>query len=42
MDFAKDCGYIDTLTIDRLQKTNQQIGRMLGKMITNPQPWILA
>jgi four helix bundle protein len=42
MDFAKDCGYIDSLTIDRLQKTNQQIGRMLGKMITNPQPWILA
>lgn len=42
MDFAKDCGYIDPLTIDRLQETNQQIGRMLGKMITNPQPWILA
>jgi len=42
MDFARDCVYIDALTIDKLQQTNQQIGRMLGKMITHPQPWILA
>ncbi|MCP5535668.1 MAG: four helix bundle protein [Akkermansiaceae bacterium] len=42
MDFARDCGYIDPATIVRLQETNQQIGRMLGKMITNPQPWIIA
>ena len=42
MDFARDCGYIDAHTIQRLQDTNQQIGRMLGKMITHPQPWILA
>ncbi|BDS09008.1 four helix bundle protein [Oceaniferula spumae] len=42
MDFARDCQYIDPSTIQRLQDINQQIGRMLGKMITNPKPWITA
>jgi len=42
MDFARDCGFIDTDTVKRLQQNNQQIGRMLGKMITNPTPWIIA
>lgn len=42
IDFARDCCYIDAHTTQRLQDTNQQIGRMLGKMITHPQAWILA
>lgn len=42
MDFARDCGFIDSATISRLQDTNQQIGRMIGKMITQPTPWIIA
>jgi len=42
MDFARDCGFIDAATIARIQDTNQQIGRMIGKMITHPKPWITA
>ena len=42
LDFARDCGYIDSATVTRLQQTNHQIGRMLGKMIHNPKSWIIA
>jgi len=36
LDFAKDCGYIDSVTHARLLSLNREVGRMLGEMIERP------
>jgi four helix bundle protein len=41
LDFAFNCGYITQAQHANLVETNHQIGRMLGKMIQNPTPFLL-
>ena len=38
--FAKDCGYLDTVRQNSSFKKYQEIGRMLGSMIRNPEKFI--
>jgi four helix bundle protein len=42
LDFARDCGSITTAPHDQLVALNRQIGRMLGSMLTNPSPFLIA
>src|SRR5690349_4877167 len=42
LDFARDCGYITTVEHQQLTSWNRQIGGMLGSMILNPTPFLLA
>ena len=42
LDFARDCGYITQEHHAHLTSLNREIGRMLGAMILNPIPFILA
>ena len=37
LDFAKDCGYISGENYDGLIKAYEEIGKMLGSMITSPE-----
>lgn len=41
LDFAKDCRYIDEKLHKGLTKKTEEIGRMLGAMLKNPQPFLL-
>jgi hypothetical protein len=41
LDFAFDCGYITEEQHHDLVETNNQIGRLLGSMLCNPEQWIL-
>lgn len=41
LDFAKDCGYIDSASHQQLTDANREIGRMLGTMINNPKPFLI-
>jgi four helix bundle protein len=41
LDFAKDCGYITAEQYEFLTNTNREIGRMLGSMISNPEPFLI-
>jgi four helix bundle protein len=42
IDFAHDCGYIDSKQHKELSGLNVEIGRMLGKMIHNPQSFLIS
>lgn len=42
LDFAKDCGYIDVQQHRRLTHRNQEVGRILGSMIKNPEKFTIA
>ena len=42
LDFAKDCGYITTLENKELTGFCQEVGRMLGSMINNPDSFLIA
>jgi four helix bundle protein len=35
--FSKDCGYITTNDFERLNEGYKEVGRMLGKMMQNPE-----
>ena len=37
IDFARDCQYIETEMSDSLQKGYNEIGKMLGGMVNNPE-----
>jgi four helix bundle protein len=37
LDFSKDCGYISTETCQRLNNEYEEVGRMLGGMMSNPE-----
>lgn len=37
LDFARDCGYISAEICDRLNKDYEEVGRMIGGMISNPE-----
>ncbi len=41
LDFAKDCGYITDEQHGLMTNTNREIGRMLGSMISNPEPFLI-
>ena len=41
LDFAKDCGYIMTEQHEILTEINREVGRMLGAMISHPEPFLL-
>jgi len=41
VDFAMDCGYITADEYAQLRATCAEIGRLLGSMIKNPQPWLI-
>lgn len=40
IDFARDCGYISQTQHNELSQLNAEIGRMLGKMIQSPAPFL--
>ena len=37
LDFARDCGYLSTQCQAKLTKGYEEVGRMLGNMILNPE-----
>ena len=41
LDFAKDCDYLKENDYIRLKEMCSEIGKMLGSMLKNPQPFIL-
>lgn len=41
LDFAKDCCYISELQHRDLTDLNREVGRMLGGMINNPEPFLI-
>ena len=41
LDFARDCGYLSTENHKRLTNTCQQVGKMLGAMIQEPDGFLL-
>lgn len=41
LDFAKDCNYISKEIHKTLIDQNIEIGKMLGSMIKNPEPFII-
>src|SRR5205807_6182175 len=42
IDFAKDCGYITIKQHKDLSTSCQQVGKMLGRMISNPTPFLIS
>ncbi len=42
LDFARDCGYISPEQHATLTNLCREVGRMLGTMIRNPTPFLLA
>ncbi len=41
LDFAKDCGFITADEHRILSELTLEIGRMLGAMLRDPDPWLL-
>jgi four helix bundle protein len=41
LDFSKDCGYITDAQHKTLIDLNREVGRMLGAMINNPEPFLI-
>lgn len=37
LDYSRDCGYISKETCERLNLEYEQVGRMIGGMIANPE-----
>jgi four helix bundle protein len=42
LDFAKDCGYISDQEHRELVGISAEVGKMLGSMIRNPDPFLLT
>ena len=42
LDFARDCGYITVENHRLLTEICSEVGRMLGAMIRNPDPFLLT
>lgn len=42
LDFARDCGYITTQEHGELAAECCEVGKMLGAMILNPDPFLLT
>jgi len=41
LDFARDCGYLTDLQHQHLTDLVAEIGRMLGSMLRNPEPFLI-
>jgi len=41
LDFARDCGFINSVQHTELTDLNREIGRMLGSMINNPSSFLI-
>ena len=41
LDFAKDCGYLGVADFERLSEKCNSVGKMLGSMLRNPEPFLL-
>jgi four helix bundle protein len=41
LDFAKDCGYLTELQHENLTSLCAEIGKMLGSMLRNPEPFLI-
>lgn len=41
LDFALDCGYMSIEQHQRLTELCSEIGRMLGSMLRNPEPFLI-
>ena len=41
LDYAKDCEYISVAQHKHLRDESEAVGRMLGKMLNNPTPFLL-
>ncbi|HEY1375936.1 MAG TPA: four helix bundle protein [Gemmataceae bacterium] len=42
LDFARDCGYVSAEAHAELVQLCDEVGRMLGAMIQNPDPFLIA
>jgi four helix bundle protein len=42
LDFAKDCGYLSPQEHAELTGACTEVGKMLGSMIHNPDPFLLS
>jgi four helix bundle protein len=42
LDFARDCGYITVAQHANLAALCEEIGRMLGSMLKNPEPFLIS
>ena len=40
LDLAKDCGYLSAEKHLKLRKKYEEVGKMLGSMISNPEKFI--
>ncbi|MBU2609476.1 MAG: four helix bundle protein [Chloroflexi bacterium] len=40
LDFARDCGYLSSERHNELLKAYEEVGRMLGSMITSPEKFL--
>ena len=40
LDFARDCGYLSNENHDRLIEKFEEVGRMLGSMMANPEKFL--
>jgi four helix bundle protein len=41
LEFARDCGYITATEHCELAQLCAEVGRMLGRMLTNPEPFLI-
>lgn len=41
LDFARDCGYLQMANYERLSERCSSVGKMLGSMLRNPEPFLL-
>ena len=41
LDFVKDCGYLEEKEYKRLSEKSREVGKMLGSMLRNLEPFIL-
>ena len=42
IDFARDCGYISPTDHEQLRALCNEVGKMLGAMLSNPAPFLLC
>ena len=42
LDFARDCGYLSEEEHAELVELSREVGRMLGAMMNNPQPFLIS
>ena len=42
LDFARDCKYITTAEHALLITATEEVGKLLGSMINNPQVWLIS